>query len=80
MKHMCEKCKTCSDHEISGFIEAGELYWLCKLCALVVERQPLGNRIHDFLHNKMDLSPIDRDMIEARIRRATGRSMWADPA
>jgi hypothetical protein len=71
----CTKCKSSLEGG-STVTEWGKVYQFCKLCSIVLEGSDRGGRVEAFLDDKLDISRISQSMIDARLRRAQGQSLW----
>lgn len=71
----CDKCKKdCSGG--STYVEFGETYKLCDVCTKVVESIPNTGVIRRFLSPEDSWNQIEKNMFEARKRRAEGIKVW----
>lgn len=76
MKKKCEKCKDSLEGG-AVFVEGGKSYNFCKLCSKILESYPkTGNIIPIFLKDDSEMTQVDKNMFEARKRRAKGETLW----
>jgi hypothetical protein len=80
MKAKCSKCKT-KDEIFDQIIEGGETYQFCKICSFVLSKSDKsGNLKSGFLQEdfgEFPVSEIDKNIINARIDRASGKRKWS---
>ena len=76
-KSGCAKCRSALQ-DGSVRVEGGIAYQFCKFCTCLLNEKPTGNIVHAFLNDYIDLTDVERSMLEARMRRANGKSVWAD--
>lgn len=76
MNKKCDKCKD-SIKGGSTVVSEGIAYNFCKSCTEILETFPNpSNIIHIFLTPDQRQSKADRNIFEARKRRAKGESVW----
>lgn len=68
-RNWCAKCG--EDSTTSIFVEGGETYHFCRICTNIIdELDRTGNVIHDFLGRDKKESWVEKNIREARERRA----------
>jgi hypothetical protein len=79
----CDKCK--ARGYTSLVYEGGDCFEFCILCTHIVEKlERTGNIIHLFMQpdsskrEDFPMNVIDRNMLQARERRANGETIWKD--
>ncbi len=73
----CDRCKQ-ETEGVHIIAKEGESFKLCRVCVDVFNSFPTSLRMTDFLRDKSEMGKIERNMIEARERRASGQRMWID--
>jgi len=71
--NICSKCKI--ESNCNSFVEGGETYFFCGTCSLILDSYP-SISIEYFLTPEDKLSQIEKNMRDARRRRAEGKSLW----
>lgn len=76
MKNNCAKCH--SDFEFgSTIVKDGIAYKFCKTCTNILESFPVpANIMHVFLTPEDKQSQENKNIFEARKRRAESKSLW----
>lgn len=75
--NICAKCKKHTENG-SNIVEGGICYQFCKECSVILESFPSSTNImHIFLTPDERQSQEERNIFEARRRRAKRQSCWS---
>lgn len=84
-KKPSDKCVKCNSQVYPGanggaiWLCGGEFFLFCKGCDAILKTRGTSDLIRRFLDDKLDISDIDRDMINARKARNRGEKLWKRP-
>lgn len=73
-KKVCSSCKY--QHTIATIAEWGEIYSFCRICMAILDGHDEAGRAGKLVKGHLALSEEEKNFIEARKRRAEGKSLW----
>ena len=80
----CAKCKSNCKKEGTFFTEGGQIFYFCAFCALLLDKLDCASRIYLFLQESfpeniknLSISPINKIVLLARLKREKGISPWS---
>lgn len=82
IKTKYSKCDTDCKKAGTIFVEGGQSFYFCAVCASVLEKIDGCQRVYLFLQDSFpdkfsgQISPEDRNILSARIRRKNGTDPW----
>lgn len=75
-KKLSGKCEKCGNPGESIWIHGGDHYLFCRGCAAILKNHDGGGVVRLFLDDRLKLNKVDKAMLEARIDRNKGKSLW----